>query len=455
MRAIFVFFMSLSIAFADKPNVLFIAVDDLRTELNCYGQETQVLTPNIDKLAAESVLFKRAYCNIPVCGASRSSLMTGILPTPKRYVSYQTTVDKDTPGAVTLPQLFKENGYTTLSRGKIFHSPRDSESRSWSEKAWRPQLGGLKWLLPETGKILSKKRQRGLIYEAPDVQDNAYGDGMTTEKVIEDLRNLKKSGKPFFLGYGLSKPHLPIYAPKKYWDMYESEDIKFATNQFRPKNAPTMLRGSGEFKNYYLGGMDPDSEKFHRIMKHGYLACVSYIDKLIGDVLNELKTLNLDKNTIIVFWGDHGFHLGEHNFWGKHNTMHKSTNVPLIVKVPGLEGSKSSSLVETIDIFPTLCELAGLLKPAQLQGKSFKGILENSESKTREYIYSRYGPGEVIVDKQFSFTRFKDQSFMLYDHSKDPKENTNVAANPEYAPVIMKMQKRLDEAMAKAKAAKW
>lgn len=444
--------LSFSLLAAEKPNILFIAVDDLRVELNCYG-DTEVKTPNIDKFAADSIVFKRAYCNIPVCGASRSSLMSGIYPTTKRFRSYTSQVSEDTPGAKTLPQVFKENGYTSLSRGKIFHNPKDTASVSWSEPAWRAKTP--KWLDPETGKVLSKTKKRGRIYELPDVADNAYSDGKVAEKVIEDLRGFKESGKPFFLACGFLKPHMPFYAPKRYWDMYDRKTIKLADNLDRPKNAPSLLKGSGEFNSYYLDGMDPNSQKFHRVMKHGYLSCVSYVDKLIGDVMNELKRLELDKNTIVVFWGDHGWHLGEHNFWGKHNTMHRSTQVPLIVKVPGIKGAKSKSLIETVDIFPTLCELAGLAKPAQLQGMSFDKILENPQEKFRDHVYSRYGPGDAIVSDHFSFTRFKDNSIMLYDHRKDPQENTNVARNPEYGPVIKLMQKQLNEAQAKAKSAKW
>ena len=452
MRFLLCFLLLSFSLYADKPNVLFIAVDDLRIELNCYG-DTEVKTPFIDKLAKDAVVFERAYCNIPVCGASRSSLMSGIYPTQKRYKSYTSRIDEDTPGAKTMPQIFKDNGYTTLSRGKILHYSQDSDSVSWSEPAWKPKSP--KWLDPETGKTLSKTKQRGRIYELPDVADNKYRDGMVAEKVIADLRNLKKDGKPFFLACGFVKPHMPFYAPKKYWDLYDRKSIKLADNQHRPKNAPKMLKGSGEFRSYYLDGMDPNSEKFHRVMKHGYLACVSYVDKLIGDILSELEKLELDQNTIIVFWGDHGWHLGEHNFWGKHNTMHHSTQVPLIVKIPGGKGAKSKALVETVDIFPTLCELAGLNKPMQLQGKSFKELLSKPDADFREFIYSRYGPGDAVVSKDFSFTRFKDKSIMLYDHSKDPAENNNVAGNPEYSPIIEKMTKQLDDAMAKAKAAKW
>ena len=447
------FLLSASVL-AEKPNILFIAVDDLRTELKCYG-DTEVKTPNIDQLAAQGITFERAYCNIPVCGASRSSLMSGIYPTPGRYNAYTSQVDQDTPGAKTMPQIFKENGYITLSRGKIFHNSKDSESVSWTEPAWKPKGGGTKWLDPESGKILSKKKQRGRIYELPDVADNAFPDGKVAEKVIEDLRKCKKAGKPFFIACGFIKPHMPFYAPKKYWDMYDRSAIKLADNQYKPKNAPKLLKGSGEYTSYYLEEMDVKSEKFHRVMKHGYLACVSYIDQLVGDVLGELKRLDLDKNTIVVFWGDHGWHLGEHNFWGKHNTMHHSTRIPLIFKTPGTQGAKSKAFVETVDIFPTLCDLAGLSKPAQLQGMRFQKILKSPSDEFRTHIYSRFGPGDAIVDKHFSFTRFKDKTIMLYDHRKDPQENNNVAGNPEYGPVIKKMTQLLNQAQAKAKAAKW
>ena len=452
MRAsTFILIFLLQVIYADKPNVLFIAVDDLRTELGCYGN-SEVKTPNIDRLAASSVVFEKAYCNIPVCGASRASLMTSIYPTSGRYTSYLSKVSVDTPGAVTLPQVLKENGYTTLSRGKIFHSKNDTASQSWSGYPWSAKAP--KWLDPETGDILSSMN-RGRIYEFPDVADNEYKDGKLAEKVVKDLKSFKESGKPFFIACGFIKPHLPFYAPKKYWDLYDRNAIDISYNRFRPVDAPGLLRGSKEYKSYYLDGMDVNSDEFHRVMKHGYLACVSYVDKLIGDILNELKRLELDKNTIVVLWGDHGWHLGEHNFWGKHNLMHHSTRIPLIVKVPGIEAARSKAMIESIDIFPTLCSLVKVPWPSQVQGRSFKKILSSPDSRFRYYAYSRYGSAEGIIGRNYSFAKFQDGTMMLYDHRKDPEENINVASDPKYSSMIDLMLRRLEKRLIKASEATW
>lgn len=436
-----------------KPNILFIAIDDLRPELGCYGSK-QVKSPNLDKLAGEGVLFTRAYCQVPVCGASRASLMTGILPTKKRFRNYSTRADIDTPWAKTLPETFKKAGYTTLSNGKIFHHRDDCEKKSWSERAWRPKLGTMANLDPETTQKLSK-RKRGRIYEMPDVQDNAYFDGKVAEKTIQDLQILKKSGKPFFLACGFVRPHLPFYAPKKYWDLYERDKVEIADNRYRPKGAPKELRGSREFHSYHLAGYDENSEQFHRMMRHGYMASVSYVDKLVGDVLAELKRLDLAEETIVVVWGDHGWHLGEHNFWGKHNTMHLAMRVPLIIKVPGKKSGVSKALVETTDIFPTLCFLAGLKVPSTAQGKSFAAVISHPEQKFRDFIYSRFGPGDAVVTENFSYTSYKNgQSEMLYDLAKDPDENKNVVAEQKYSTTVEKMKKLLKERKQEAAQAK-
>jgi len=432
-----------------KPNILFIAVDDLRPELGCYGS-TQAKTPHIDKLASEGMLFTRAYCQVPVCGASRASLMTGMLPTHDRFVSYDTKAEKDAPGAMTLPEAFKNAGYITISNGKLFHNRQDTAQRSWSEPTW--QAKGKPSHDPETTRRLSKTQQRGRIFESPEVPDNAYADGMTAEKTIKDLQRLKQSGQPFFLACGFFKPHLPFYAPKKYWDLYDRKKIDLADNRQRPKNAPAQLKGSGEFRSYHLADFDENSEDFHRMMRHGYLACTSYVDKLTGDVLAELDRLGLAENTIVVLWGDHGFHLGEHNFWGKHNTMHLATRVPLIVKVPGKRAGTTTSIVETSDIFPTLCALAGLAKPGTVQGRDFTPLLDHPGKPFREAAYSRYMNGEAVITSRFSYTSYNGgKSEMLYDLEKDPDENVNIANKPEYAGTVAKMKKLLNERMTEAR----
>jgi iduronate 2-sulfatase len=439
---------SLALA-ADKPNVLFIAIDDLRPELGCYGS-AQVKTPHIDQFASQAMVFTRAYCQVPVCGASRASLFTSVLPTPKRFVSFKSRADADVPGATTLPQAFKNAGYTTISLGKVFHNQRDCAERSWSEPPWRPDASHAKSHDPETTLRLSQ-RKRGRIYEAPEVDDLAYGDGQTAARAIADLRRLKKAGQPFFLGVGFIRPHLPFYAPKKYWDLYDRQDIVPATNRDRPRDAPAALRGSGEFRSYHLADYDIQSDAWHRMMRHGYMASTSYVDKLVGDVLAELERLELDKSTIIVLWGDHGWHLGEHNFWGKHNTMHLAMRVPLIIKVPGSKNGRCQALVETSDLFPTLCEFAGLAVPKTVQGRSFQSLFDSPQQKFRTVAYSRFGPGDAVITDRFTYTRYRQgRGEMLYDLVEDPQENRNVAADPQYQKHLAELQAllktRLDEA---------
>jgi iduronate 2-sulfatase len=432
-----------------KPNVLFISIDDLRPELRCYASP-QVKTPHIDKLAASAMIFNRAYCQVAVCGASRASLMTGILPTATRFTSYKTRADEDTPGAKTLPQTFKEAGYVTISNGKIFHNHNDANERSWSEPAWRPEVGHAKSFDPETTARLSA-RKRGRIFESPDVPDDAYGDGKVAEKTIQDLRRLAESDKPFFLGCGFIRPHMPFYAPKKYWDMYERDKIEIADNRYRPKDAPADLRGSGEFRYYHLADYKEGSEAFHRMMRHGYLASVSYVDQLVGNVLAELERLELADDTIVILWGDHGWHLGEHDFWGKHNTMHLATRVPLIIRVPGKKAGRTDALVETSDIFPTLCGLADLKPPTTVQGRSFAGVLDQPDKPFRDVVYNRFGRGDAVITERYTYTRYRgSESRMLYDLNTDPSENKNLAGLPEYAEIVAKMDEKLNERMAEA-----
>lgn len=429
-----------------KPNILFIMVDDLRPELGCYG-ETQIKTPKIDKLASQATLFNNAYCNIPVCGASRASLLTGILPTRTRFVQYDAIASEDVPNAKTLPEVFKQAGYNTFSLGKVFHNVNDSNEKSWTKPAWKYQGDNYNSLLSfdaSTTEKLSKKK-RGRIYEMPAVNDSLYNDGQTALRTIELLQNQKKSNTPFFIACGFVRPHLPFYAPKKYWDLYDRDSIDIADNLYKPKNSPKSLHSSGEFNNYHLDGLKRNSNEFRRIMKHGYYASVSYTDKLIGDVLQELKNLNLEKETIVILWGDHGWHLGEHNFWGKHNTMKLSLKVPLIIKVPGgKNGISNAAIVESADIFPTLCELAGISLPEQLQGKSFTSLIDNSSNKFRKYAYSRFLDGDVVINERYAYTHYTGGKFgdgiMLYDHANDPDENENVAMKPEYKKVVEEME---------------
>ncbi|MEI6536482.1 MAG: sulfatase [Verrucomicrobiaceae bacterium] len=433
---------------AEKSNELFIAIDDLRPELGCYGSP-QVKTPNIDRLAAQGMRFDRAYCQVPICMGSRASMMTGILPTAQRFAG-NCRADVDVPNATTLPETFLKAGYTTISNGKIFHTKADTAERSWSEPPWQPEVSHWKSHDPETTRRLSGK-QRGRIYESPDVPDDTYSDRQLALKTIRDLQRLKQAGQPFFLATGFVRPHMPFYAPKKYWDLYDRAKIQIADNRYRPKNAPAELKESGEYKSHHPGDLQDGTEDWHRMMRHGYMASASYADKLTGDVLAELERLGLADNTIVVIWGDHGWHLGEHNFWGKHNTTHLATRVPLIIKAPGKKGGSTKSLVETIDIFPTLCALAGIATPDTVQGRSLTGLLDHPAQAHREVAYSRFISADAVITARFNYTSYNDgKSEMLYDLEKDPNENENVAGKPEYREAVQQMRSLLKQQQAVA-----
>ncbi|MDA0724839.1 MAG: sulfatase [Verrucomicrobia bacterium] len=403
-----------------KPNILFIAIDDLRPELGCFGGK-EIRSPHIDKLADQGMVFNRAYCQVAVCGASRASLMTGLRPTWKRFLKYDTFAEKDAPDAMTLPEELRKNGYHCISNGKIFHHKNDTGKRSWSEDPWKPSMGGASFLDPKSKSMIGGRKKRGPVLEFPEVADSAYPDGQIADKTIDDLKRMKKKDKPFFLACGFIKPHLPFYAPKKYWDLYDRASLELADNRDRPKDAPSSLRGSGEIHNYHNRGMKYNSEEWHRACLHGYYACVSYVDTQIGKVMKSLEDLDLRENTIIVLWG-------------KHNVMHLSTRSPLIVAAPGFKsGQACDRLVEFVDIYPTLMDLADLKSANNgLEGTSFKPLLETPRLKWKSAAFSKYGPARSIVTEQFNYAEFKDGQKMLFDLSADPDENVNLASSPEH-----------------------
>ena len=432
-----------------KPmNILFIAVDDLRPELNFYGA-SQIKSPNFDKLAQQSLVFNRAYCNVPVCGASRASLLTGARPTRYRFLDFKTSADKDMPEAVTLPMIFKQNGYTTISNGKIFHNIED-DSLAW-DNAWFPEGNIRDYQLEENIKLNTDEDAiRGYAYEMADVDDTVYFDGRIANKGIEDLRQLKKNKEPFFLALGFMKPHLPFNAPTKYWNMYDEKDIHLPENYFRPESTPKeAFHNSGELRAYYdipkKGDVD---DKTALKMLHGYYACVSYVDAQIGRVLNELENLGLAENTIVVLWGDHGYNLGEHKMWCKHCTFETSMRTPLVVKVPGVtKGIKSDGIAEYIDIYPTLCELANIKPPNHLEGESFVPLLKG-EKRNKDFAISKYGDAIALIKGDLFYTEWVDDNGrvyarMLFDHSKDPMEINNLAEETDYKDVVNKLSDQL------------
>lgn len=399
-----------------QPNILFIAFDDLRTELGCYGSDI-VISPNIDALAKEGVQFNRAYCQQAICGPSRASVMTGARTESINVIDLFQDFRANVPSIITLPQHFRENGYETVHTGKIFHGKYTDNELSWSRKITRPKKDPS---IPETiGEYALKENQltytnnkkeldakygekmirenwlaKGPTIEFADVPDETYEDGENTVAAIATLKELVKSDKPWFLGLGFHKPHLDWVAPKKYADLYDEAKIPIATQVNPPKDGATL--GLSESLELRVGADMPKTGDFspemQRRLKHGYLACVSYVDAQMGKMIQALKDSGEYENTIIVLWSDHGFNLGEMGYWGKATNYEIATRVPFIIVAPGVsdkvKGQKSDALVELIDIYPTLCDLAGLKKPNTLEGKSIVPLLKNPNKKGQGAAFS-------------------------------------------------------------------
>ncbi|MGB5419828.1 sulfatase [Algibacter sp.] len=430
-----------------KPNILFIAVDDLRPELNFYGAN-HIKSPNLDQLAGESLVFNRAYCNVPVCGASRASLMTGARPTRKRFIDAHTKKNEDYPKAISLPMLLKQNGYTTISNGKIYHYNKDDAS-AWDEM-WQPDKLW-SYALPESQEI-RENTKRGLPFEIAKVHDSVYRDGKLALKVIKDLNKLKESNQPFFLTMGLAKPHLPFTAPKKYWDMYDRDAIKFPESYIQPETTPKQaFHNFGELRQYENIPKKGDlPDELAKELIHGYYACVSYIDAQIGFVLDELKRLELEDDTIVILWGDHGWNLGDHKLWCKHVTFETALRTPLIIKVPGkTKGEKTDAIIEYIDIYPSLTELVGLEAPNTVEGKSFVPII-NGETSKKDWAVSKFKDAVTLIKGDLFYTEWTDDkgvayARMLFDHKTDPLELDNLTEKPEYKEIVEQLAIELRE----------
>ena len=444
------------------PNILFIVVDDLRPELGCYGTD-QVISPNIDKIASQGLLFEKAYCNYAVCGPSRSSFLTGLYPTRERFAGNGSKVDEDTPEIITLPQHFKNNGYHTISNGKVFHDHGNvmDGMDSWSEQPWEPHPGYFVWLEEDNRQysyrgykyIEEYRSNKGPSWEAANVPDNAYPTGKVTDKTIADIGRLKRMREPFFLAVGYRKPHLPLNAPKKYWDMYDPSQFSLADNFGDRSNLPEApFHRFSELRAYRdIPNKGPLNEEMWLRLLHGYYACVSYTDAQIGLILDELKEQGLAENTIVVVFGDHGYQLTEHGMWSKHNTMDVSINAPLIISIPGkTSGQKTKGLVEFIDIYPTLAELAGISIPEHTQGKSFVPLIDNPKQEWKDAVFSRCNNAETIVTNRYAYTEWQTNEGqvyenMLFDHINDPNENNNLTQSAEHTQVIELLSKQLNE----------
>lgn len=456
---------------AERPHVLFIAIDDLRPELGCYGAK-QIHSPHIDRLARTGTTFLRAYCQQAVCSPSRSSLMTGLRPDSTKVFDLVTHFRTHVPDTVTLGQHFRAQGYYCVSMGKIFHGGYD-DPPTWSEPARRP-TGAALYVTEENRRLVAsrtaqaKKRglkgqaasraARGTPTERAAVPDQAYTDGAIADLAVQTMNELHEREEPFFLAVGFVKPHLPFNAPEKYWDLYDPAQITLATNPFPPRDVtPYSLTDSGEIRAY--AGIPSKGDipaEQARQLKHGYYACVSFTDANIGKLLAALDQLKIADNTIVVLWGDHGWKLGEHNAWCKHTNFENDTRAPLIIRAPGQKapGGQTAALVEFVDIYPTLCDLAGLPKPRHLEGSSAARLLDQPNQPWKSAAFSQYPRGSVmgysIRTEQYRFTAWKDkqtgqvQATELYDHRADPEENENVASRPENAQLVAQLLKQLD-----------
>ncbi|MDB2658367.1 sulfatase [Flavobacteriaceae bacterium] len=438
-----------------KQNILFISIDDFRPKISSYG-ETKMITPNIDKLASEGLQFNNAYTNIAVCGASRASIMTGIRPSEKRFNDFSTRASVDTPNAIPLNRIFKENGYETISYGKIYHH-KDDFQEYWTEKDggqiqsdFQDPISIARIENAERGEYGKKQP----TFEYPDVDDYAYNDGKITKRAINKLKALKSKNKPFFMAIGYVSPHLPFIQPKKYWDMYDHDAIKLADNSFQPKNSPDIAieaqHNSAEMRKNYLdipenGQLD---DSLARNLIHGYYASVTYMDALIGELIKELDDLGLRENTTIVFWSDHGYFLGEHGFWCKHSTFEEAVKIPFIISSPNhIKNKTTTSFTELVDVYPTLCDIANIKAPSYLQGESLIPVLENPSTILKTEVYTRYKQGEAVIDKDFSYTEFyegeKYLGNMLYDNLNDYKQNTDISKLSSNKLVVKKYKEKL------------
>jgi iduronate 2-sulfatase len=504
-----------------RPNVLFIAVDDLKPVLGCYGDQL-VKTPNIDRLAKRGTVFMQNYCQQAVCGPTRASLMTGMRPDYTKVWDLKTRMRDVNPGILSLPQYFITQGYSTQGIGKIY-DPRcvdkELDTPSWSvpyykssdeyisKKTGKPELG---YQLTATKALIRKYRVEGeskglkgaelndyiqkLVkpsVECADVPDNAYNDGSNALKAKAILSQLARDNKPFFFAVGFSKPHLPFVAPKKYWDIYKRDEMPVAPFQQKAKNSPDMAYHTAAELYVYSDippvssfsdqkvGLDLPIDKQRELIQ-GYYAATSYTDAQVGILLDALDSLGLSKNTIIVLWGDHGWHLGDHNLWCKHTNFEQATHAPLLISAPWIQPSKTKSPSEFVDIFPTLCDLSGVAIPDHLDGKSLVPVMKNPAISVKEFSVSQYPRtrdkldterlgwsdgqfmGYSIRTQRYRYTIWLKDSYRsykpfsknlvvaseLYDYEKDPNETVNVAAEKEYASVSKDLNEKMERFLA-------
>ena len=463
----------------DKPNVLLILVDDLKPALGCYGDQ-HAISPNIDKLAARGMQFDRAYCNQAVCAPSRFTLMLGSHSTSTGLYGLNSRLREVLPNAVTMPQFFAKHGYRTESLGKVFHIGHGNEGdpASFSVPHWKEKV--IEYVDPASkpsGKMTREEAMfsnqkvknfntlpRGAAFEFPDVADEAYADGRVASETVKRLQAAKerreKEGTPFFIAAGFARPHLPFSAPKKYWDLHDPDKLPFPKHEDHPVGSPKVAhKRGGEIRNYFpvpdKGDPAPIPDEVKRQLIHGYYASTTYVDAQIGKVIDELDRLDLFNNTIVVLWGDHGFHLGDLGIWTKHTNYEQANRIPILFSGPGIRhDTTTKQLTESVDIFPTLAELADLPKPTgpqPINGISLVPVLNNPDARVRDHAFHAYPKakmGRAIRTERYRLVEWKkpraDPStaeYELYDYETDPNETKNQAK--EQPTVVHKLRTKL------------
>ena len=480
--------LSLPVTAGDRPDVLMIAVDDLRPMLGCYGDK-RMKTPNIDQLAREGVLFERAYCQYAKCGTSRLSLMTGLRPDAIQVFSNRdkdlTAFRKRRPDATSLARWFKEHGYHTQSFGKIYHDGWDLAA-DWSVPSSPGRTGEMLEVAVASGKqpTIIAERFACPAMQSPDVADDYFFAGRMTQQVLQVMRN-GQAKKPMFLAVGYRRPHLPLVAPKRYFDLYRPDASWLARNQQPGSASPVMawfnsdgytgaakrvgltmpamptreeaISWNGYELRSYLGvpNQGPIEENLQLKILQSYAACVSYVDSQVGLLLKELRKEDRLKNTVVILWSDHGWHLGEQSAWSKMTNFEIATRVPLLIAAPGLKPGRTRSLAELVDLYPTLCELTELPVPPHLQGESLVEILKSPRSKEGGTACSQYlrfrgkYMGRALRTDRYRFVQWieartgKVVERELYDHHSDVAEMNNLAADRRYQPQVELLTREL------------
>ena len=474
------------------PNVLLILVDDLKPALGAYGDDLAI-TPALDRLSEKGMRFDRAYANQAVCAPSRYNLMLGSRSTSTGIYDFGRNFRDFYPDAVTLPQHFMQHGYHTESMGKVFHIGHNTynDDASWSvphhsdlvieyvdPQSTPDGITREEALFDNYGWDEARGLPRGPAWEFPDVEDDAYADGRIANRAVQRLKELSEQpDQPFFLAVGFARPHLPFSAPKAYWDLYDRDAFPLQEIETSPEGAPEYaVKRDGEIVQYspvpHSSDADPFPEELTRSLIHGYYASTSYVDAQIGKVITELEALGLDENTIVVLWGDHGFHLGEMGIWAKHVNYELANHIPLLIYAPGVSTSGSSTvqLSETVDIYPTLAELAGLPQPETsqpLDGVSLVPVLEDPDARVREYAYHAFGRGgrmgRAIRTERYRLVEWKQigaaqetAEFELYDYVEGPVEYHNIAnENPEVVEQLLEILSQQPPARSARPESSW